>query len=34
MAKNEYKLGEAKIRQGGGGRMRVNEKPRDFKGTI
>ena len=33
MAKNEYKLGEAKIRQGGG-RMRVNEKPRDFKGTI
>ena len=33
MAKNDYKLGEAKIRQGGG-RMRVNEKPRDFKGTI
>ena len=33
MAKNEYKLGEAKIRQGGGPRMRVNEKPRDFKGT-
>ncbi|MBR5740567.1 MAG: ABC transporter ATP-binding protein, partial [Firmicutes bacterium] len=33
MAKNDYKLGEAKIRQGGG-RMRVNEKPRDFKKTI
>ena len=34
MAKDEYKLGEAKIRQGGGGRMRVNEKPKDFKATM
>ena len=35
MAKNDYTLGQAKMQNGrGGGRMRVAEKPKDFKGAF
>ena len=35
MAKNYYTLGQAKMQNGrGGGRMRVAEKPKDFKGAF
>ncbi len=36
MAKNDYEFGSAKMQnmRGGGGRMRVAEKPKDMKGTL
>jgi len=33
MAKNDYSLGQVNMRNGGRGRMRVAEKPKDFKGA-
>ena len=34
MAKNDYQLGQARMNMRGGGRGRIIEKPKDFKGAI